>query len=219
MQQLVIDYVLDGEQRGYNFVTPTRSISTADRKTIWRQAMPRGQGWGDSLYADARAIKCIPLSHGQVAISEVRVTGQRDEIGRQGLRRAEISVLDGDEYEAFMTARWQEYPPDIREAANSKLGLGLWARLTDAAMPKVKGEAQIILAHRYSGAAGWQVVEAVIFKIALAKRVRWFKGWGRINPFTTLVLDHREESRLIAMPLEVAWQIKPGHGVTVIDLD
>ena len=82
-RQLVIDYVLEGHQRGYNFTSSTDGYSDAELKLIWRRAMPRGQGW--SQYIGARSLKCFPLDgQRRAAVCETVVTAQRDEHGRGG---------------------------------------------------------------------------------------------------------------------------------------
>lgn len=210
---LVIDYVLEGENRGYNFVTPTDHLAPAMVRTIWRQAMPRGQGWNAAHYIGARSLKCIPLENGRVAFSEVVVTDKRDELGRQGIRRAEVLIARAAEYQALMQARYEALPVHVRTAAESRIGLGLWKRVFDKTLPRLKGDSQIILAHPYTSAQDWQVVEAVVLRLAMARMV---KGWGRFTPFTTLALDYREESRLVAVPQEVAASFRPGKSSAVI---
>jgi hypothetical protein len=39
--QLVLEYVFEGHQRGYNFTSSTKGFSDTVLKTIWRTAMPR----------------------------------------------------------------------------------------------------------------------------------------------------------------------------------
>jgi hypothetical protein len=219
MQKLVIEYLLDGEQRGYNFTTPTERIAPAVRRTVWRQAMPRGQGWGEAIYHQAHALKCIPLENGRVALSEVVVTDQQDEMGRQGIRRAEITLLRAPEYPDYLQQLYEQYPESIRKQAEAKFNFGLWKRIANQAMPKMKGQPQIILAYPYTTPADWQVIEAMVIKLATASRLRLMKGWGKVNAFTTLALDYRDESRIVALPLSVAESLQPIKGKTIITLD
>jgi hypothetical protein len=218
MQQLIIDYVLDGENRGYAFTTPTEHIAPQTLKTLWQQAMPRGQGWAADIYQNARSLKCIPLENGRIAVSEVLVTGQVDELGRQGLRRAEITLMTADEYSVYLAAQWERFPADIRKQAEAKFGFRLWKRIADSAIPKLKGNDQLVLTHPYTSAPEWQVVEAFVLKLVMAQRLRFLKGWGRLIGFTTLALDHREESPIVVLPTQALAQLKPGKDVSVIDI-
>ncbi len=218
MQHLIIDYILGGEgmHRGYNFTTPTNHIAPGVVQTIWRHAMPRGKGWRDPLYIGAHSLKCIPLPNGRAAISDIIVTDKCDELGRQGIRRAEIDIVGADDYQGYLLERWRKLPVFAREAADRKLGFRMWKRITTKTLPKLKGDAQVILAYPYRNPEDWQVVEAFILKLMLAKRVRLLKGWGKVNPFTTLALDFRMESRLVALPAEKAAKIGRNRKVSVI---
>ncbi|NJL56806.1 hypothetical protein HC928_17885 [bacterium] len=81
---LVIEYVHEGHQRGYNFTSPTDGYTDAALKQVWRGAMPRGQGWGAEGLAGAHALKSFVLDDGRVALSRVTVTDQADDAGRRG---------------------------------------------------------------------------------------------------------------------------------------
>ncbi len=201
MTELVIEYVLDGRRPGYNFTTPTNGHDPDTLKAIWQQAMPRGQGWRD--YIGARALKCFPLEGGrQAAIAEVTVTDQADEIGRQGIRRAEITLLDGADFLDYLALRLALLPEKARQEAERRLTWRHWKQIMDRAAPKPRKQAgQIVLAGEYTGPAGWQVMEAAVLIVATSQRVRALKGWPRVLPLTTLALDPRDESRLVAIPL------------------
>src|SRR5690606_24009966 len=82
-----------------------------------RQAMPRGQGWGADALAGAQSLKCFPVGGGQMAVSSVTVTGQSDELGRRGIRRAEVSLVPARDYPAVIQARLDALPREVREAA------------------------------------------------------------------------------------------------------
>ena len=58
----------------------------------------------------------------------------------------------------------------------------------------------------------WQVVDAMVLKLATAARLRVMQGFGKINAFTTLALDYHEESRIVALPLDVAHSLQPIKG-------
>jgi len=212
--RLVIDYLLEGENRGYNFVTPTDYLHPDVVKAVWRNAMPRGQGWSAPSYIGARSLKCIPLGAERFAISEVTVTERRDEMGRQGLRRAEITVMNPGEHADDLERRWNELPASARAAAENRFGQRWWRR----AMPQMNAPRQIVLAYPYTNAEDWLLVEAYVLKLATAQRVRGAKAFGSVTPFTTLALDYREESQIVAIPLDKAQHITPPKGVSVINL-
>lgn len=214
--RLVIDYVLDGEDRGYRFTTPTDHLTPQIVRTIWRHAMPRGQGWGADLYIGARSLKCIPLNSQWVALSDVTVTDRRDESGRQGLRRAEISLIAIEDYPDFLAERWARLPDDARQVAERRFGVRLWQRIADAALPRMNTPSQIVLTYPYTDAEAWQVVEACALKVATTQRVRPVAA--PVIPFTTLALDYRDESAIVALPQDKAERIKPGRGVSVVEL-
>ena len=106
---LVIEYVLEGHQRGYNFTSSTQGYSDDDLKTIWRNAMPRGQGW--SAFVGARSLKCFPLDeHGlRVVACETVVTDMIDENGRGGIRRATIQVMARADYLTYLDRRFARF--------------------------------------------------------------------------------------------------------------
>lgn len=207
MSRLVIEYVFEGHQRGYNFTSPTAGYSDAAIKTIWRNAMPRGQGWG--VYTGARSIKCFPLPDEGIAISEVIVTDQTDESGRRGIRRAAIDVMTPAVFRHHLVSRLASYPPDVQQEAE---------RLhtqTRRRFPRLKRQMPLILAHPFADARRWWVMEALVLKLA-ASPVSLMRGWDGVIPFTTLALDYRGESRLVAIPADRAQDITD---VPVVDLD
>lgn len=195
MPQLVLEYVFEGHNRGYNFTSPTKGFSDDILKAIWRNAMPRGQGWGS--YEGARSLKCFMLEGGGVALSDVTVTDQRDESGRSGIRRAVIDVLSQSAASAYLERRFDHYPLGVQAQADKKLNFGLRTRLT---MPRPNKNPQIILSHPYTTLANWEVIEAMFVKLALNMR-------RKITPFTTLALDYREESRLVVLPEDRAQRV------------
>ncbi len=222
MQKLTIEYVLEGNhmEKGYNFTSPTNGVADEVVSAIWRGAMPRGKGWRDPALAGARSLKCIVLPGAKVAFSDVVVTAMRDEMGRGGIRRAEVTIISEHEYEDYLQQRWDALPDTARDAADEKLNFWLWKRLADKGLAKVKGDARIALIHPYHTSDSWQAVEAIVLKIMMAnKRVRFFRGWGKINDFTTLALDFRDESHLVAIPQDKAADLKPNKQIAFINLD
>jgi hypothetical protein len=204
MAQLVLEYVFEGHNRGYNFTSPTKGFSEDILKAIWRNAMPRGQGWG--AYEGARSLKCFLLEGGGVALSDVTVTDQRDESGRSGIRRAVIDVISASDCIANLERRFRNYPQATQAQAEARLGFGLRTRLMDKSMPRPNKNPQIVLSHGYITPAHWEVIEAMIVKLAIAPVIP-MRRWGKIIPFTTLALDYREESRLVVLPEDRAQRI------------
>jgi hypothetical protein len=199
MEPLVVEYVLEGHRRGYNFTSPTRGIDDASLKTIWRHAIPRGQGWGADVYRGARSLKAFTLENGQVGLSEITVTEQQDEHGRRGIRRAVIHVASAPECLEHLQARLNAYPDEIQARIEKKPTLGQWKKLVDESLPKLRRDAQVVLARPYTSAQDWQIVEAFMLKVVTVRALP-MKRWGKVIPFTTLALDYRDESKVVALP-------------------
>jgi hypothetical protein len=206
MHKLIIEYVLDGKRPGYNFRPPTDGFDDATLKAVWRSAMPRGQGWGTDSFLGSRSVKTFPIDRSRMAVSEVLVTGQQDEQGRRGIRRAEITVMNHSAYLAHLQARLKHYPKPVQDAAERRLNRFVWRRIVDRAL--LRSGQQIVLAHPYRHADDWQLVEALILHLVTSKRMRLIEGWGFTSPFTTLALDHRDESRIVALPLDKTGKIR-----------
>jgi hypothetical protein len=216
MRTLTIDYLLEGTRRGYNFTTPTDDIPPETLKTIWRQAMPRGKDWGVPAYKGAAAVKCFPLESGEMAVCHVAITGMRDEMGRAGIRRAEISILQERAYFDYLRGLLNAMPPNVVAEAEAKLTSREWQLLFKKHRrenpPKSFVKPQTILAYPYSEER-WPFVEACILLLATRSTLlaNLIEVSPAVNPFadralsfTTLALDYRDETRLIAVPLEKA---------------
>lgn len=217
MPHLVIEYALDGQRPGYAFKPPTNGFDEALLKAVWRQAMPRGQGWGANGYTGARSLKCFPVDRRIVAVSEVIVTDQQDEGGRRGIRRSEITLIPTWNYLKYLKSRLYALPKAVHHAADQALSLGHWAQIVDGAIPRPKRQTpQIILACPYANPVAWQIVEAVVLKLATSWKLRTIKGWGRVNSLTTLALTYRDESRIVALPLEKALQFRGEASIITI---
>lgn len=198
---LVIEYVFVGHERGYNFTSPTHGYDDATLKAVWRQAMPRGQGWGADTYQGARMLKCFPLDDRRVGLAEVTVTDLQDEHGRRGIRRAEVDVLSTDAAVERLRARLTGYPPDVQATIDGRPTLRQWWHIVADALPGLKRDSQVVLARPYTGPTDWMLVEAFVLKVALSRLIP-LRRWGKITPFTTLALDYRDESRLVALPAQ-----------------
>jgi hypothetical protein len=196
MRQLVIEYVLEGHQRGYNFTSSTQGFHDDVLKSIWRAAMPKGQGWG--AYVGARSLKAFALEDGRLALSEVTVTDRHDESGRGGLRHAVVSIMQPGEYQDVLAARLEAYPPEVQVRLAHRPTLAQRARLVDRALSRKQKTPQVICTAAYRP-EGWQLIEALAVKLALSPGV-FFRSRGAFIPFTTLALDHHGESWLVVLP-------------------
>ncbi|MEZ4670825.1 MAG: hypothetical protein R3E39_23210 [Anaerolineae bacterium] len=201
MRQLTIQYVHEGHKRGYNYTSPTNGFNDDTLKTVWRTAMPRGQGWGAAIYNGAESLKTFPLPDGRIALAQVTVTGERDEDGRGGIRRAVVDIMQPGEYLDALRARLMRYPTLIQSVVNREHGFGR------RRIPRVRGEKQVLLSHPYADANRWQLVEATILVEAVEHlERRWLSG--KYFSFTTLALDYREESQVVVLPELRAQELK-----------
>lgn len=213
MRQLTLDYRLEGDRRGYAFTTPTDDLDPETVKALWRCAMPRGQGWDDPLLIGARSLKCFSAPSGEIALAEVTVTDMRDETGRMGIRRAEIGLRTPAEHATHLRARLSAMPPALIADAEARLTSREWALLFKKQRrhqpPRSVVKPQTILTAPYSSET-WAFIEACI--LLLASRTTLLTNLIEVSPavnpfadralsFTTLALDSRDETRLIAIPL------------------
>ncbi len=215
MPQLTLEYVLDSRRPGYTFTTPTDGLTDSMLRAVWRNALPRGQGW--RAYTGAQSLKCFPLEGGRYAgISEVTVTDQADEGGRRGIRRADITILAGAEYLDYLTLRLAMLPEPAREEAERRLSWGRWRQIMDRAMPGVRRRSsQIVLTAPYTTPDDWLAVEATVLTVVTALRTRLLSGWPAVFPLTTLALDPREEGRVVAVPRQHAAGISRLHPILI----
>jgi hypothetical protein len=208
MRQLIIEYLFEGHNRGYNFTSPTQGFNDDTLKFVWRAAMPRGQGWGADIYAGARSLKSFLMPDGRVALSETVVTGLRDENGRGGIRRAVVDVMQPGEYRDALRTRLGHYPPSIQAEAARKPGFGR------RRIPAMKGDSQVICSHPYHNPESWQLIEALVLATVgdyLDKR--WVGS--KIVPFTSLALDYHEESQLVVLPEQRVQQLTNIHIIRI----
>ncbi len=200
MRQLVIEYVLEGHQRGYSFTSSTQGYTDAELKLIWRSAMPRGQGW--SQYAGARSLKCFQLeSQRRMVICETTVTDMRDENGRSGIRRTLVDVMPFADYGTYLEQRLHTLPENVRARVEKLPSLGQRLAIHNSLLTHKKN--QLVLLHPYRNPHDWQVAEALVIKLAL-NPLASMRGWGPVIAFTTLALNPSEESPLVALPADKA---------------
>jgi hypothetical protein len=198
---LVIEYVTEGQQRGYNFTSPTRGYSDETLKFIWRNAMPRGQGWGAYIGAESR--KYFPLPDGRFVLSHMHVTDLQDEIGRRGIRRTLIDVFPQTEYSRVLRTALDALPLSIQRDADHNLREWKRIRALERSGNQIRRVKQLIFSHRYTTLADWRVVEAVMLKLALMPP-NPVRSLGNPLSFTTLALEHREETPVVALPQDRA---------------
>ncbi len=202
MEPLVIEYVFEGHQRGYNFTSSTRAYDDFTLKTIWRGAMPRGQGWGAAAYTGAHALKCFAVDEDSVAIARTTVTDLQDENGRKGIRRTEVDIMPAAVYRDHLRARLDAHPAPIRDQAQAQLTFWKRASIIEKTLPKFRRDPQLILTAPYTETT-WQVIEALALRLAL-EPIGLMRRWLPVIPLTTLALDYQEESRIVAVPAEKA---------------
>jgi hypothetical protein len=211
MRRLEIGYALEGARRGYTFTTPTDGIAPDALKAIWRGAMPRGQGWGD--YPAAQSLKCFGLETGEAVACNITVTDQVDEVGRTGIRHAEIFIFSLKEYRAYLLERLNALPTAVTAAAEKRLYSREWELLfrkyRELSKPKTMVKPQTILAYQ----GDWTFMEACALLLMTRSTLlaNLIEVSPAINPFadrvfsfTTFALDYRDEGRLVALPLEKA---------------
>jgi hypothetical protein len=198
-EPIIIEYVLTGQQRGYNITSGAGQLDEQANKALWRSAMPRGTGWGG--YVGAQSLKVFSLPDDRIAFCDVSVTDQQDETGRTGIRRAEVTLINPNQYTRTLEQRLSHYPTDLLVVAKAR-----HAKLK-AKLPRFKRDASIILTHPYHSVERWGLVEAVMLLLALDAPRAW-RGQTPPIPFTTLALDHRGDNPLIALPVNVASQLE-----------
>ncbi|MFO7322574.1 MAG: hypothetical protein DIU68_012645 [Chloroflexota bacterium] len=199
MKQLTIEYVFEGHRRGYNITSTRGNIDDATQKLVWRNAMPRGQGWGAAEFTGARSLKCFPVSEREQALAEVYVTDLEDEHGRRGIRRAVVDILPVAECAERLNEYLASYDASVQTRIERLPTFLQWWRIVTEALPLLGGDGRVVLASPYVSARDWQLVEALVLKVALS-RLLPLRRWGKITPFTTLALDARDELRLVALP-------------------
>jgi len=198
MNRLILEYVLEGHRRGYDFTSPTHNFDDDVLKSIWRKAMPRGQGWGNTVYEGARSIKAFPLPDGRVAVSEVTVTDMVDENGRRGIRRAVIDVMTKRLLGHHLNSRLAGYPDEIRTHARQKHDSIV------SMSPRIKNNQPILITLAYkSNQESWWLVEALILMLAVSPPASLRRLARReMITFTTLALDYRNESMFVGIPAQ-----------------
>lgn len=198
-EPIIIEYVLTGQQRGYNITSGAGGLSDVVSKALWRSAMPRGTGW--SAYVNAHSLKVFSLPDDRVAFCDVTVTNQEDESGRVGIRRAEVTLSSPNQFDRRLEERLAHYPDALLAVAKDR-----HAKLKGK-LPRFKRDASVILTHPYYSAERWELVEAVMLLLALEPPRAW-RGQAMPIPFTTLALDHRGDNPLIALPSDVAVKLE-----------
>jgi hypothetical protein len=216
MSALTIEYQLDTKQPGYAFSTPTNDYADPVLKAVWRQAMPRGNGWRSAAYIGARTLKCFPVSDEIVALSTTTVTDQVDEQGRSGIRRAEIDFIRTQDIVYTLKLLLSTYPDSVQSAAHQAFNMATWARIVEGALPKLsRRQSQIAFTHPYTGPDTWQMIEAVVLNLASAWPLRALPGWGKFFSFTTLALTNEDESRIVAVPRENARGLRDARVIAI----
>lgn len=133
MRRFTLEYVLEGQRRGYSLRDPNTgempALPSDTGRALWKSALPRGQGWGDPVYLGARSLKVFPLPSGEIAFSRSIVTDLRDEAGRAGIRQAEIHLLSEREAETALVDALAALPTATVAAAENRLNSREWGLL------------------------------------------------------------------------------------------
>jgi len=205
---LALDYALTGQRRGYT-LGPAGAVPPDVYRIIWRQALPRGQGWDAPAYRGARALKCFAIDDRMAALSAITITDRRDEMGRGGIRQAVIHYGTHDEIRRALRDRLDQLSPLIVHRAESALTSRAWALLFKRHWESTRGlKPQTVLVFPYVEAR-WPFIEACL--LLLATRATLLTNLIELSPtvnpfadkllsFTTLALDPRDETRLVAIP-------------------
>lgn len=208
LRSLHIAYVLTGAQRGYT-LSADAGVPADAQKAIWREALPRGQGWDDPAFTGARSLHCWPLGAGMAALSHTTITDQRDELGRGGIKQAHIVYGTLREIATALHDRLTVLPGHTLATAESALASQAWGLLFSRYrenMPAMKP--RTLLTFPYTP-AGWLFIEACMLLLATRATLlaNLIEVTPQINPladrmlsFVTLTLDPREQSRLLALP-------------------
>lgn len=196
---LIIEYVTEGSQRGYNFTTPTRGYSDEELKTIWQRAMPRGQGWAQ--YVGAQSLKCFGLPTGRMAVSSVIVTDQQDESGRRGIRRAEVTTVSARDYPVYLRSLWDALPEGIQNDARFQWNDWKKVRAVESNLGRIRRKNQLIITHRYSSMPDWRVMEGIMLYLALKPAL--VPAFSPLFDWTTLALDYQDEGTFVAVPTQI----------------
>lgn len=194
---LIVEYVLEGEKRGYRITTPTHHLREDVTKKIWQNAMPKGQGW--SKYINAQSLKCFPLPDGQMAVSETIVTDHEDESGRRGIRRAEVQVMNIARYHDFLDKRFAQLPAGIQNDAHRQIRSWRRLRKVERLPRKQLKTEQLIITHSYNGLPDWRFIEGVVLLLTLSPWAQ-VQRWSRPFSLTTMALTASGEGNIVAVP-------------------
>ncbi len=196
-EPLVIDYRLDGSERGYAFVTSTRAYREDVTRAVWRHAMPRGQGW--SAYIGLSTLKGFPLPGDQAAFSQVTVTDREDEGGRRGIRRAVVEVMHAGDYSARLQQHFDALAESIQNDARATVEFWRKTRRLQRMPRRQQQSDQLVLTHPYSGPADWQYMAALTLLLVLDP-IAHLRRWTRPIPLVTLALNPAGERGMVALP-------------------
>jgi hypothetical protein len=200
MTRLTIEYLLNGHRRGYNFTSATNGFDDQTLRVIWRNVMPRGQGWGSPIYNGARSLKCFPLPDERLAVADVTVTDIQDENGRKGIRQAVIDVMTPQVFRHHLHSRLDGYPQPVHTEAESRY------RELSRQIPKLKSDQPLIMSREFHSPQDWWIVEALVLLLFIEPPHR-LRSRSESMTFTTLALDYRGESQIVALPIEKAGAI------------
>jgi hypothetical protein len=111
-------------------------------------------------------------------------------------------------YRHHLQSRLAGYPSDVQAAAERKRAA------IQRSMPRLKRRQPLMLASTFTTARDWWTIEVLVLKLAAAP-IGPMRRWGDVIPFTTLALDYRDESNVVAVPANHTVHL---DGVPIMDI-
>ena len=93
----------------------------------------------------------------------------------------------------------RDLPGDIQAQVERMPTFKQRMTIANKAMPKPRRNPQLVFVHDYNDPERWQLIEGLLLKLARSP-VGPMRRWRKIISFTTLALNHGDESALVAMP-------------------
>lgn len=180
---------------GYT-LTSLQTLSNNEKRTIWQNALPAGRGW--SKFIGSQSTKCFRVSPDKIAFSNIDVTKQQDEYGRQGILHAKISIIPEQQYQDIVLTEYKLLLDSLKIPDRKIERLPIIEIIKQFVINR-----QIILASDFDSIMQYRYLEAIIYKSILSiQRGRY------IIPFTTFALSPIGESLIVGLPIRYAHEHK-----------
>jgi len=177
-------------KRGYGFDEVSPELDATSREALRQNWSPPEQGLAQFTGTDF--IRTIHLPHNQIGWVQIRVTSERDEIGRGGLMWARITVVPRSQIGNYAEDYLATLPPSARNVSKRYLPgtIGLYWRTF--------WNASTIFTAPRSSIADWSLVEASILRsfLILPSFIR------ESATISTLVLSTKDAGTLVGIPTE-----------------